>query len=89
MPSLKMPRYELIINFLLQLSGDRNMTVRDLVAGVEQEYRLHNVQVRVLPQKKLISLDASAVAVENGEVAIEDGDRRLSNFELDNLYTSE
>ena len=75
--------------FLLsQLSGDRSMTVRNLVLGISQEYNLQNIQVRVLPQKTLINLDASATTVENGEIAIEDGDRRLSNFELDNLHRS-
>ncbi|KAJ7385648.1 hypothetical protein OS493_013674 [Desmophyllum pertusum] len=69
------------------LSAERNMTVRDLVAGICQEYNLTNYQVRTLPEKTLLNLEASATAVENAEIAIEDVDKRLSNFQLDNLHT--
>ena len=71
-----------------QLSAERNMTIRDLVALICQEYNLSNYQVRTLPEKTLLNLDASASTVENAEIAIEDVDRRLSNFQLDNLHTS-
>ena len=64
------------------------MTVRDLVSGICQEYNLTNYQVRTLPEKALLNLEAGAVTVENAEIAIEDVDRRLSNFQLDNLHTS-
>ena len=65
------------------------MTVRDLVAGICQEYNLTNYQVRTLPEKTLLNLEANATAVENAEIAIEDVDKMLSNFQLDNLHTSE
>lgn len=65
------------------------MTVRDLVAGICQEYNLTNYQVRTLPEKTLLNLEANATAVENAEIAIEDVDKILSNFQLDNLHTSE
>ena len=65
------------------------MTVRDLVAGICQEYQLTNYQVRTLPEKTLLNLEANATAVENAEIAIEDVDKMLSNFQLDNLHTSE
>ena len=65
------------------------MTVRDLVAGICQEYNLTNYQVRTLPEKTLLNLEASATSVENAEIAIEDVDKMLSNFQLDNLHTSE
>lgn len=64
------------------------MTVRDLVAGICQEYNLTNYQVRTLPEKTLLNLEANATAVENAEIAIEDVDKMLSNFQLDNLHTS-
>ena len=72
-----------------QLSAERNMTVRDLVAGICQEYNLTNYQVRTLPEKTLLNLEANATTVENAEIAIEDVDKMLSNFQLDNLHTSE
>ena len=65
------------------------MTVRDLVSGICQEYNLTNYQVRTLPEKTLLNLEANATAVENAEIAIEDVDKMLSNFQLDNLHTSE
>ena len=65
------------------------MTVRDLVVGICQEYNLTNYQVRTLPEKTLLNLEANATAVENAEIAIEDVDKMLSNFQLDNLHTSE
>ena len=65
------------------------MTVRELVAGICQEYNLTNYQVRTLPEKTLLNLEAMATTVENAEIAIEDVDKRLSNFQLDNLHTSE
>ena len=64
------------------------MTVRDLVSGICQEYNLTNYQVRSLPEKALLNLEANAASVENAEIAIEDVDRRLSNFQLDNLHIS-
>ena len=64
------------------------MTVRELVAGICQEYNLTNYQVRTLPEKTLLNLEANATTVENAEIAIEDVDKRLSNFQLDNLHTS-
>lgn len=69
------------------LSAERNMTVRDLVVGICQEYNLTNYQVRTLPEKTLLNLEANATAVENAEIAIEDVDKMLSNFQLDNLHT--
>lgn len=69
------------------LSAERNMTVRELVAGICQEYNLTNYQVRTLPEKTLLNLEANATTVENAEIAIEDVDKRLSNFQLDNLHT--
>lgn len=64
------------------------MTVRELVTGICQEYNLTNYQVRTLPEKQLLNLEASAASVENAEIAIEDVEKMLSNFQLDNLHTS-
>ncbi|XP_031555528.1 rho guanine nucleotide exchange factor 38-like [Actinia tenebrosa] len=62
------------------------MTIRDLVTGIVQEFHLENYQVRELPGKTLADLNAKASSVENSEIAIEDVERRMSNFELDNIH---
>lgn len=64
------------------------MTIRDLVAGIVQEFHLENYQVRELPAKTIANLDAKASCLENSEIAIEDVERRMSNFELDNIHAS-
>ncbi|XP_031555861.1 uncharacterized protein LOC116292646, partial [Actinia tenebrosa] len=68
------------------VSADYNMTIRDLVTGIVQEFHLENYQVRELPGKTLADLNAKASSVENSEIAIEDVERRMSNFELDNIH---
>lgn len=69
------------------LSAERNMTVGELVSGICQEYNLSNYQVRTLPEKTLLNLEANATTVENAEIAIEDVEKMLSNFQLDNLHS--
>ena len=64
------------------------MTVGELVSGICQEYNLSNYQVRTLPEKTLLNLEANATTVENAEIAIEDVEKMLSNFQLDNLHSS-
>jgi hypothetical protein len=64
------------------------MTIRNLVAGIVQEFHLENYQVRELPGKTVANLDAKASCIENSEIAIEDIERRMSNFELDNIHLS-
>lgn len=49
---------------------------------------MSNYQVRTLPEKTLLNLEALATTVENAEIAIEDVEKMLSNFQLDNLHTS-
>lgn len=71
------------------LSAERNNTIRELVSGICQEYNLSNYQVRTLPEKTLLNLEAQATTVENAEIAIEDVEKMLSNFQLDNLHTIE
>lgn len=71
------------------LSAERNNTIRELVSGICQEYNLSNYQVRTLPEKTLLNLEALATTVENAEIAIEDVEKMLSNFQLDNLHTIE
>ena len=73
---------------LVQLSADRNMTIKDMVQGISGEFGLDTIQVRTLPGKSPVNLDAAATTVENGEIAIENSERKLSNFELDNVYKS-
>ncbi|KAK3731916.1 hypothetical protein QZH41_016963 [Actinostola sp. cb2023] len=68
------------------VSADRNMIIRDLVSGIVQEFHLDNYQVRELPGKTITNLDAKATCVEYSEIAIEDVERKLSNFELDNIH---
>ncbi|XP_032235343.1 uncharacterized protein LOC5510315 isoform X1 [Nematostella vectensis] len=70
------------------LSAERGMTIRDLVQGIAKEFNLdNNYQVRELPSKNILNLDANALGIENSEIAIEDVDRRMSNFELDNVHS--
>ncbi|KXJ20119.1 hypothetical protein AC249_AIPGENE10394 [Exaiptasia diaphana] len=69
------------------VSANRNMTIRDLVAEIVQEFHLENYQVRELPGKTITNLDAKATCVEYSEIAIEDVERKLSNFELDNIHS--
>ena len=49
---------------------------------------MSDYQVRTLPEKTLLNLEALATTVENAEIAIEDVEKMLSNFQLDNLHTS-
>jgi len=64
------------------------MTIRDMVSSIVQEFHLENYQVRELPGKTITNLDAKATCVEYSEIAIEDVERKLSNFELDNIHAS-
>ena len=64
------------------------MTIKDVVQSIGEEFGLEAMQVRSLPAKTPVNLDSPATSVENGEIAIENAHRKLSNFELDNVHKS-